>query len=97
LAIAEVESHELIGEVGRNPSAGDLRLDLTERRKPSFSRQIRWIHLPTQAVVEKLTDRLMRQLHVKEGIRPVMSLKERKRRRLAKALARTAGALNAIR
>ena len=37
LALAEVESNELIGEVGRNPSAGDLRLDLTERRKPSFS------------------------------------------------------------
>lgn len=97
LAIAEVESHELIGEVGRNPSAGDLRLDLTERRKPGFSRQIRWIHVPTQAVVEKLTDRLMRQLRVKEGIRPVMSLKERKRRRLAKSLARAAGALDAIR
>jgi hypothetical protein len=97
LALAEVESNELIAEVGRNPSAGDLRLDLTERRRPDFSRQIRWIYVPTGAVIEKLTDRLMRQLHVREGIRPVMSLKERKRRRLAKSLARTAQALDAIR
>jgi len=97
LALAEVESSELIAEVGRNPSASDLRLDLTERRKPGFFRRIRWIHVPTGSVIEKLTDRLMRQLHVKEGIRPVMSLKERKRRRLAKSLARTADALDAIR
>jgi hypothetical protein len=97
LALAEVESSELVAEVGRNPSAGDLRLDLTERRKPGFSRQIRWIHVPTRTVIEKLTDRLMRQLHVKEGIRPVMSLKERKRRRLAKSLARTGAALDALR
>ena len=48
-------------------------------------------------MLEKLTDQLMRQLHVKEGIRPVMSLKERKRRRVAKSLARAAGAFNSIR
>jgi hypothetical protein len=97
LALAEVESNELIAEVGRNPSAGELRLDLTERRKPGFSRQIRWVHVPTSTVIEKLTDRSMRQLRVKEGIRPVMSLKERKRQRLAKSLSRTAKSLDALR
>lgn len=97
LALAEDEAWKLSQEVRGNPSVKNLRLEISERRKASFSRDIRWISSPTETAYPKLTDRRMRLLHLPEGVRPVLSLKELKRRRIEKALDRSAAALDSIR
>lgn len=98
LALAEDEACELALEVSNNPSAADkVRIDLTDRKKPGFLRRLRWVFIPTRTTYPKLTDRLMRKLHLREGVRPVLSSKERKRRRIEKAIAKAAGSLDSIR
>lgn len=98
LALAEEECADLALEVAKNPSVdGRVRLDLSERRKPSFRVSTRWIFTPTGASYPKLTDRLMRQLRLRESVRPVISLKERKRRRIEKVLSLCTRALDSIR
>lgn len=98
LALAEEEACELALEVSNNPSAADkVRIDLTDRRKPGFLRHVRWVFIPTGTTYPKLTDMLMRTLHLREGVRPVLSSKERKRRRIEKALAKSADTLDSIR
>jgi hypothetical protein len=84
-------------EIASNPSAEGLRLEVTDRKHGKFSRQTRWVHTATGEVYPKLTDRLMRQLHLREGVRPVLSLKELKRRRIAKSLTHCGGLLDSIR
>lgn len=97
LALAEEECTDLALEVARNPSVdGLIRLDLSERRRPSFRVSTRWIFTPTGANYLKLTDRLMRQLRLRESVRPVISLKERKRRRIEKMLKLCTSALDSI-
>jgi hypothetical protein len=86
LALAEEECCELALDVASNPSAEGLRLELTERRNGTFFHEIRWIHTATGEPIPKLTDVRMRRLHFREGVRPVLSLKELKRRRIAKSL-----------
>lgn len=97
LALAEDEVCDLALEVSRNPSVDGLRLDLSERKKPNLLRSTRWVVTPTGATYPTLNNRLMRKLHLREGVRPVLSMKERKRRRIEKALVRTAGTLDSIR
>jgi hypothetical protein len=97
LALAEHEVCDLAREVSGNPSVDGLRLDLSERKPPNLLRSTRWIFTPSGGTYPKLTDRLMRELHLREGVRPVLSMKERKRRRIEKALARSAGTLDSIR
>lgn len=97
LALAEEESCELALEVAENPSAEGLRIDISDREEPSYSRNIRWALTGTGELIPKLTDRMMRKLHLREGVRPVLSLKERKRRRIEKALTYSGRALDSIR
>ncbi len=97
LALAEDEAWELSQEIQGNPSVENLRLEISDRRRASFSRDLRWISSPSQTAIPKLTDRRMRFLHLREGVRPVLSLKELKRRRIEKALHRASAALDSIR
>jgi len=97
LALAEEECCELALEIAENPSAKGLKLDLSDRKKKSVRRHVRWVNTRTGELFSKLTYRLMRTLHLPEGIGPVVSLKERKRRRLEKAFAFSGESLDSIR
>jgi hypothetical protein len=97
LGLAEEEMSIVAREVADNPSAAGIRLEIAERTPPSFLRRIYWLHLSTGTEVCKLTHVAMRKLHVKEGVRPVLTQKELKRRRIARSLANTAKALELLR
>lgn len=97
LGLAEEEMSIVAREVADNPSAAGIRLEIAERTSPSFLRRIYWLHLPTGTEVCKLTHLAMRSLCVKEAVRPVLTQKELKRRRIAMNLAKTAKALELLR
>ena len=97
LGLAEEEMSIVAREVADNPSAAGIRLEIAERTPPSFLRRITWVHLPTGTEVCKLTHNAMKKLCVKEGVRPVLTQKELKRRRIARNLAETAKALELLR
>ena len=97
LGLAEEEGYELVHEVASNPSADGIRLELLESKAPSVVRHLRWIHSPTGALHPALTYRVMRRLHIKEGVRPVLAQKEIKRRKIEGRLIQAAQALNLVR
>jgi hypothetical protein len=97
LALAEEEGYELVCEVASNPSAEGIRLELLDRKAPSFIRHLRWIHTVSSTIYPSLTYRLVRLLHIKESVRPVLSQKELKRRKIEGRLLRAAKALNLVR
>ena len=97
LALAEEEGYELVREVANNPSAAGVRLELLESKAPSLIRHLRWIHGADGATYEDLTHRLMRQLHIKEDVRLVLSQKELKRRKVEGRLFHAGAALNSVR
>jgi len=97
LGLAEEEGYELVHEVASNPSADRIRLELLESKAPSLIRHLRWVHSETSTLHEALTYRLMRHLHLKEGLRPVLAQKEIKRRKIEGRLIQAAVALNLVR
>lgn len=97
LGLAEEEASALAVEVRENPSADALRISLLAPRRSSWVRELVWRHDPTGTTLKKLTERGMRKLHIREGVRPVLALKERKRRRLEAVFARTGGLFDAFR
>jgi hypothetical protein len=97
LGLAEEEMSIVAREVADNPSAVDLRLEIAERRAPSFLRNIYWIHLPTETKVCKLTHVAMRKLRVKQDVRPVLTQKELKRARIDARFLLVGEALDSLR
>jgi hypothetical protein len=97
LGVAEEEGYELVREVSLNPSAQGIRLELLDRNPPSLSRYLRWYHAETEKSFPKLSHRLMAQLGIREAVRPVLTQKESKRRRIQERLLQAARALNGVR
>jgi hypothetical protein len=97
LGLAKEEISIVAREVADNPSAAGIRLEIAESKLPTFLRSIYWVHLPTGTEVPKLTHASMRRLRVKEAVRPVLTQKELKRRRIAGSLSETAKALDSLR
>lgn len=96
LGVAEVDLCQLAAEVAGNPSVRGLRIELAERALDRFLRPAVWVDEASGKFFPKLTDRLMRRLRVKEAVRPVLSLKERKRRKIAASQAIAAGTLDLV-
>jgi hypothetical protein len=97
LALAEEEFSELGKEVDGNPSLDGLRLALGERTEGHFYPRATWVDGAAQKTYPKMTDRLMRELRVRQGARPVLALKELKRRRIARLQGAAAQALGSVR
>jgi hypothetical protein len=97
LGMAEEEFNELSGEVSRNPSANGVSLELADRSESSFVRQARWVHAHSRTIVPKLTHAMMKRLHIKEAVRPVLHQKELKRERIAERFEAIGGALDRLR
>jgi len=97
LGLAEEEGYELVREVSMNPSAQGIRLELLDRNPPSLSRYLRWYHAETGKSFPKLSHRLMAQLGIREAVRPVLTQKEIKRRRIQGRLLDASKALNLVR
>ncbi len=97
LGCVEESLVELEREVAQNPSVQGLRLELDEYDGASFLRPAIWVHGRTGKRYPKLTHRLMQKLGVKEAVRPVLSIKERKRKQISKLQASVANAFNSVR
>ncbi len=97
LGLAEEELSVVAREVSRNPSATGIRLDLSDRSESSYRRRAYWIHEATGNTYPNLTHVRMKKLRIKEAVRPVLTQKELKRRRIAKNLSETAKALDLLR
>jgi hypothetical protein len=83
--------------VSMNPSAEGIRLELLDRNPPSLSRYLRWYHTETRKSFPKLSHRRMAELGIREAVRPVLTQKEVKRRRIQARLLQAARALNGVR